>query len=272
MQREQGHGSEPIGPDEIKDTRSPSERAADMDRARRERMAEAEIAELRSTWDAEDKKKVPPSETAAPDKAKKDIWAEAKKELAGEVTELRGKLRSAEDEQSKAETTEATKALLAKIIEQSVRENANLGSDVVKTALALPDVKGQAFDEGLEFITDTLVNKSDYVGQLETLLKGPQEEANIVAALQKHLPERIAQIRKSAEQKIQLTRKPAPAERVADLGAKRQEKKKEDKKKAVSEAMKPFFEDVKKMTGAKKGGTAEKKKPSWWDKLTGKAA
>jgi hypothetical protein len=253
----------------VEDLRTGAERAADMDKAQREKKAEAEIAELRAKWDAEEQKKAAPAETPDQEKAKKDIWEQEKRQLAGQVTELRIKMHEAGEEMGKEEKEAALKPMLAKIIEQAVRENANLGTDVIKTAFALPDVKGQAFDEGLRFITETISGQA--MSQLETLLKGDQTEDKIVAALQKKLPEKIAQIRKSAEQKMRLHKGPLPTEaNVAYLDAKRQGMKKVDKKKDVREAVKPFFEDVKKLGGGKKKPSAAKKKPSWVDRLFGR--
>lgn len=252
-------GSKPIAEGDIQDLRTPAERMADRRRAK-ETPHEDE-------GQPEAKAPVPDSET----KEAETALERERKQLEQEFGTLREKVLAGSDDENAAKALETEKAaMIRKIVEFASRGDANLSTNILKEGVAVSTERTtHIFGEGLRSVTDKILGQQDFRGQLESLLKLQPDAETAIKALTKHLDKRVERIAKATEQKMRLHA--APAEKAAGAAP-----AKKDAKTATGEAMKPFFDDVRKLarrpSAERRSGQEPKKKPGFWDRLFGKKA
>lgn len=230
-----------------------------------------------------------PLEGKADTAAKKDIW-EKERQIH---TEAFGKLHAERKErpkEAKDELTEAELDEMRAIIAQAAKENDKISTAMLKEGISVADESTlHPYDKGVESISDKLLDPSgDFYKQALMLLNNQPDGKEAMRALTKKLQERVETIAKATEQKKRLHAVPrtesAGSAAAQEAPAKPKEMSPDDKKRAVTEAMKPFTEDVARMLEGDKRRKAredaekaanedeEDKKPSFWDKLFGKKA
>ena len=230
------------------------------------------------------------TEAKAETAAKKDIWEKERKAHAEAFEKLHAD-RKERPKEAKDALTEAELDEMRAVIAQAAKENDKISTAVLKEGIVIADESTlHPYDKGLESISDKLLDPGgDFYKQALMLLNSQPDGKEAMRALTKKLQERVELVAKATEQKRRLNAAPrAESARAAvanESAAKPKEMAPDARKQAVTEAMKPFVEDVGRMlegdkrrkereASEKKAANEDKeeKKPSFWDKLFGKKA
>ncbi|MEY4744462.1 MAG: hypothetical protein RL272_407 [Candidatus Parcubacteria bacterium] len=237
-----------------------------------------------------------PERAASPEAAKadsgkkKDVWEKERKALADSYERLHAE-RKERPKEPKDALTEAELDEFRAVIAQAAKENDKIATSVLKEGIAVADEATlHPYDKGLDSLTDKLLEPNgDFYRQALMLMNSQPDGGEAMKALTRKLQERVETLAKATEQKKRLGASRAettgPAAQKEARAAKPKELSPDEKKRAVSEAMKPFAEDVARMLqgdklrkdreeAEKKAANDDKegKKPSFWDKLFGKKA
>jgi len=282
--------SRPLKEGEIKDTRTNTERAKSIDRARRERAAEKEIAELRAGWDRKDKK-IAELDAKWDAEKQKTFKEDSAKTAAREVKEKEEADMAAEYAAIKElpsgskEAGEKRAALIGALVKQRTIGNTELGTRFVKLGILYPeDVKLHAYTEMLAEIKKQIIEGRVLDKRMNVFLNGPAAPNEVVQQLQmtvdKEIEAAFTKIIGQLEikygrryEKKPEAKKEQPA-KVLPIDAAKEQKTETgpSKKEALGKATEPFFEDVKRML--EKNPPKKKKKGlgGLIDRLTGKKA
>ncbi|HTM68980.1 MAG TPA: hypothetical protein VL426_06820 [Candidatus Binatia bacterium] len=219
--------------------------------------------------------------------AKKEVWEKERNALGDAYEKLHAERKERPKPPKDALTDEELDELRA-IIAQAAKESDKVSTAILKEGIAVSDESTlHPYDKGLESMADKLLDPGgEFYKQALTLFNVQADGKEAMRALTKKIGERVEAYAKRTEQLKMLhaprieTARPAAAPAAAE---KTRGMTPEDQKKAVSEALRPFADDVKRMlegdrkrkereAAEKKASSEEQKKPSFWDKLFGKKA
>lgn len=257
-------GERPLDEGEIEDLRTPAERAADRRRAPEPaRAATAETAFSAPEADRTEKKE--------------SALERERKELADQYAHLRENANAADDGEKRNARSRDKTELVRRAIEVASRSDAKLSTDILKEGVAVAtDKDTHIFGAGLRSVTEKMMAQPDLRGLIDNLLRSQPDADAALKALTKNIETRIAKMAKASEQRSRLyegtPRAATETPRSPSAAA-----ASPSEKKAVGDATKPFFEDVRRMMAQpdvrrKDEPKQQKKKRSWWDRLTGKKA
>lgn len=230
---------------------------------------------------------VTPEMRSADAAAKKEVWEKERKAIADAYERLHAE-RKERPKEAKDALTDAELDEFRAVIAQAAKENDRISTSVLKEGIAVADESTlHPYEKGLESVSAKLLEPGgEFYRQALMLINAQPNGAEAMKALSKKLQERVEMIAKATDQKKRLASPRAESARpaAAEGPAKPREMSADEKKRAVSEAVRPFAEDVAKMLEGDKrrkereaaekkaANDDEEKKPSFWDKLFGKKA